>query len=77
VQWFEFNPLDVRRGFAGAPYIWSASTRSLSLERIEQEGREAFATGIEMRRCPYRDASRRDAWLKGWVEARQASRMPG
>ncbi|WP_164919564.1 ribosome modulation factor [Hansschlegelia zhihuaiae] len=46
------------------------------MERIEQEGREAFSSGVEMRRCPYRDAVRRDAWLKGWVAARQASRTP-
>ncbi len=46
------------------------------MDQIIQEGREAFSYGVEMRRCPYRDATRRDAWLKGWIEARQASRQP-
>jgi ribosome modulation factor len=46
------------------------------LEHVIQEGRAAFVAGIEMRRCPYRDSTRRDAWLKGWIEARQTSRMP-
>lgn len=46
------------------------------MNAIEQEGRQAFATGVEMRRCPYKDTARRDAWLKGWVDARRDSRMP-
>lgn len=46
------------------------------MNAIEQEGREAYAAGVEMRRCPYKDVSRRDAWLKGWVEARRVSRAP-
>jgi len=48
----------------------------LLLDQVIQEGREAFVAGVEMRRCPYKDSSRRDAWLKGWVEARQSSRAP-
>ncbi|WP_428978214.1 ribosome modulation factor [Hansschlegelia beijingensis] len=47
------------------------------MQAIEQEGREAFATGVDLRRCPYKDVARRDAWLKGWVDARRVSRMPG
>ncbi|MFJ5487068.1 Rmf/CrpP family protein [Hansschlegelia beijingensis] len=47
------------------------------MQAIEQEGREAFATGVDLRRCPYKDVVRRDAWLKGWVDARRVSRMPG
>jgi len=46
------------------------------MQAIEQEGREAFAIGVDLRRCPYRDAVRRDAWLKGWMDARRTSRMP-
>jgi ribosome modulation factor len=46
------------------------------LNGIEQEGREAYAAGVDLRRCPYKDAVRRDAWLKGWVEARRVSRLP-
>lgn len=39
---------------------------------IEQEGRDAFAGGVDSRRCPYRDDFRRDAWLRGWFAARAA-----
>lgn len=46
------------------------------LDMIEEEGRQAFAAGVDLRRCPYKDVSRRDAWLKGWVDARRVSRQP-
>lgn len=46
------------------------------MEHIEQEGRAAYSAGVDLRRCPYRDVARRDAWLKGWVEARRVSRLP-
>lgn len=46
------------------------------MEHIEQEGRVAYGAGVDLRRCPYRDVARRDAWLKGWVEARRVSRLP-
>ena len=46
------------------------------MHAIEEEGRRAFSTGVNLRHCPYKDTVRRDAWLKGWVDARRVSRMP-
>ncbi|MGA0531023.1 Rmf/CrpP family protein [Hansschlegelia sp. KR7-227] len=43
---------------------------------VEQEGRDAYAAGIEPRRCPYKDAFRRDAWLKGYFDARREHNSP-
>ncbi len=43
---------------------------------VELEGRQAYAAGVASRKCPYRDAMRRDAWLKGWFDARREYNSP-
>lgn len=41
-------------------------------EEDEAEGRLAFHRDESSAACPYRGSRRREAWLKGWFNARDA-----
>ena len=56
-------------GFAGCCYLLSQSA-SENRANNEREGMEAEDGGVPPEACPHADATKKEAWLKGWNRSR-------